>query len=253
MSTFDSSDKSDDASLIARIISLIDLTDLDDAHRPEGVGAVLEDAARYGTAAVCLWPEFVEQAAGELTDSDVRIATVANFPAGVGSQADVVADVRLSLAAGADEIDLVLPWRSLLDGDRVHAANVVRAVADLVHDSRGALLKVILETGDLADPSAIADASVLAVENGADFLKTSTGKTDTGATLEAVAVMLDVIADAERPIGIKPSGGVRSVADAIALLDLATDRFGDDWAVPKHFRFGASGLLAEAVAAIERT
>ena len=240
-----------DIGTIERIISVIDLTDLDDEHRPDGIDSLLADAARHHTAAVCVWPEFVSLAADHLADSGVRVATVVNFPTGEGSVAEVAAEVVASLAAGADEIDVVLPWRRFLDGDVEHARQVVSAAADLVHDSPGALLKVILETGEFPASSSITEAARLAVESGADFLKTSTGKTGTGATPEAVATMLDVIADDGGRIGIKPSGGVRTVADAVILLDLAAERLGDAWATPRSFRFGASGLLANAVTALD--
>lgn len=241
-----------DAAVIERIISLIDLTDLDDQHRPDGIESLLADAATHRTAAVCIWPEFVERAARELAGSGVRVATVVNFPAGDGSVADVTAEVAEAIGAGADEIDVVLPWRRFLDGDIEHARNVVEATAAIVHEAPGALVKVILETGELVSTSSIADATRLAIESGADFVKTSTGKTGTGATPDSVATMLDVIAQTGGRVGIKPSGGVRTVTDATVLLDLAAERFGDAWATPQTFRFGASGLLADARAALER-
>lgn len=239
--------RGDDAT-IRRIISLIDLTDLDDAHRPDGIERLIADASTHGTAAVCVWPEFVAEAARGLESSDVRVATVANFPAGTNSVAAVVAEVESSLAAGADEIDVVLPWRRFLDGDVAHARAVVEACADLTGGAEHSL-KVILETGELPDDE-IAGAAELAADCGADFLKTSTGKTGTGATPAAVAVLLDVAADRGGRIGVKPSGGVRTVADATALLDLADARLGPGWATPQTFRFGASGLLGDALAAL---
>lgn len=240
-----------DVATIERIISLIDLTDLDDAHRPDGIGRLLDDAAQHHTAAVCVWPEFVGRSARELAGSGVRVATVVNFPAGTGSVAEVTAEVAASLEAGADEIDVVVPWRSFLDGDVEHARSVLEAAAELVHDSPGALLKVILETGEMPTASSVTAASRLAIDCGADFIKTSTGKTGTGATLEAVAAMLDVIVEDGGRVGIKPSGGIRTVADASALLDLAAERLGENWATPRSHRFGASGLLTDALDALD--
>ncbi|MGB3736921.1 MAG: deoxyribose-phosphate aldolase [Ilumatobacter sp.] len=248
--TFD--DAHPDVATIERIISLIDLTDLDDDHRPDGIDGLLADAARHRTAAVCVWPEFVSRASRELSGSGVRVATVANFPTGAGSAVEVAEQVGDSLAAGADDIDVVLPWRSFLDGDVEHAVAVLDATAAVVRESPGALLKVILETGDHPTSSSIADASRLAIASGADFLKTSTGKSGTGATPEAVATMLDVIAEDGGRVGIKPSGGVRTVSDATALLDLAGERLGEAWATPQRFRFGASGLLADALSRLGR-
>lgn len=236
---------------IERVISLIDLTDLDDAHRPDGLSTLLSQAAQHHTAAVCLWPEYVARAAEELAGSGVRIATVVNFPSGAGSLADVITEVAAALVDGADEIDVVLPWRAFLSGDVDAARAVVEATAELVHDAPSALFKVILETGEMPDLSAVTGATRLAIDCGADFVKTSTGKSGTGATPEAVAAMLDVIAETGGHVGIKPSGGVRTVADALALLGLAADRLGDDWATPNTFRFGASGLLGEALAFLD--
>ena len=251
MSTVDESSPHDRSSVIRRIISLIDLTDLDDERRPDGIAELLADARRHRTAAVCVWPEFVERAAHELAMSGVRVATVANFPSGVASRDEVTAEIEASLTAGADEIDVVLPWRSFLDGDVDHARDVVRSAADLVHELPGAQLKVILETGDIADPAKIAAASKLAIDCGADFLKTSTGKTGTGATTEAVATMLEAIVDVGGTVGIKPSGGVRTISDAIGFLDLVAARIEDGWATAERFRFGASGLLADALTALD--
>lgn len=240
------------ADSIDRIIGLIDLTDLDDAHRPDGIGALLADASRHHTAAVCVWPEFVARSARELSGSGVRVATVANFPDADGSVAAVDAEVAASIGDGADEIDVVLPWHRFLDGDVDHARAVVDAARRRVDEVPGKLLKVIIESGNLSNTNVIADATRLAIDRGADFVKTSTGKAGTGATLEAVATMLDVIVASDRRVGIKPSGGVRTVNEAHAFLDLAAIRLGDDWVTPETFRFGASGLLSNALAALGR-
>ncbi|MEP6298155.1 MAG: deoxyribose-phosphate aldolase [Ilumatobacter sp.] len=239
---------SPDVAAIERVISLIDLTDLDDSHRPDVIDGLLADARRHHTAAVCLWPEFIRRAADELAGSGVRVATVVNFPSGAASVADVVSEVDAALADGAAEIDVVLPWRAFLDGDVERARAMVDAVASRVHDTPAALLKVILETGELPDVASVLAATRLAIDGGADFVKTSTGKTAAGATPDAVAAMLDVIAETGGRVGIKPSGGVRTVADALAYLGLADDRLGEGWATPDTFRFGASGLLGDAVA-----
>jgi deoxyribose-phosphate aldolase len=113
------------------------------------------------------------------------------------------------------------------------------------------VLKVILETGELVEASAIHGAAHLAVERGADFIKTSTGKTAQSATLEATAIMLGVIQGAGRPVGLKPSGGIRTLDDAARYITQADDLMGDGWASPTTFRFGASGLLTALIAAID--
>jgi deoxyribose-phosphate aldolase len=119
---------------------------------------------------------------------------------------------------------------------------MVRSVAERAH-VQGARLKVILETGALGDPSMIKVAAQLAVAGGADFIKTSTGKIPVSATPEAARVMLEVIAGADHIVGIKPSGGIRTLDDAQIYLALADEVLGDSWATPQTFRFGASGLL----------
>jgi deoxyribose-phosphate aldolase len=184
----------------------------------------------------------VAQARQQLVSTGVQVATVVNFPAGRDEVIETLRLTESALADGADEIDLVLPYHAVQIGDLEKAETMVRSVAELAH-AQGARLKVILETGALGDASMIKVAAQLAVAGGADFIKTSTGKIPVSATPEAVRVMLDVIADADRPVGIKPSGGIRTLDDALLYLSLADERLGTDWATPQTFRFGASGLL----------
>lgn len=237
--------------LARRALRLLDLTDLSDAPSDRGTDALCERAlTRHGpVAAVCLWPQFVSRAKAALADSDVRIATVANFPGGAEDVERVIDGVQEALDDGADEIDLVLPYRAFLDGDATAARTMIAGVRDMT--DRGRVLKVILETGALADPAAIEAASRLAVTEGADFLKTSTGKTPVSATPSAAEIMLDVIREAGRPVGLKASGGIRTLDDAAAYLALADRVMGPAWATPRTFRFGASGLYDALVAEIE--
>jgi deoxyribose-phosphate aldolase len=152
-----------------------------------------------------------------------------------------------AIVDGADEIDVVLPYRAFVAGDLERAADVL----DVVRAAAGPLLvKVILETGELPDVTAVESAARFAVDHGADFVKTSTGKTPRSASPEAATAMLRVIAGAGRPVGIKPSGGIRTLADASTYLALADGAMGDGWATPATFRFGASGLLDALLAAI---
>jgi deoxyribose-phosphate aldolase len=232
-----------------RAIGLIDLTDLADDHAPDGIDELCRRAREYRTAAVCVWPEFVATCAAQLDGSGVRVATVVNFPSGDEPVEAVVAATAAALRDGADDIDVVLPYRAFLSGDDEHAAAMVRAVAELVDTPT--ILKVILETGALRDGGSISAAARLAIDNGADFVKTSTGKIPVGASLEAAATMLDVIARAGRPIGLKPSGGIRTFDEAMAYVDLADSVMGEGWATPATFRFGASGLLDALLAVVE--
>jgi len=237
-------DHSTRTALARRAISMIDLTDLDDRHAPDGIDALCARAIEHGTAAVCVWPEFVERCVRARNGSGLRVATVVNFPGGEDPIADVVALVERSLAAGADEIDVVIPWRSVLQGDTSQAIDLLAATRRATGD---ATMKVILESGAVADADTVRELADLAIDGGADFLKTSTGKTARGATLEAAATMLGVIADAGRVagrvVGLKPSGGIRTFDDAEQYLALADGAMGPGWATPATFRFGASGLL----------
>lgn len=239
-----------------RVMSLIDLTDLNDAHAPDALDDLVERALEHGVPAVCVWPEFVGRVAARLDaamGARCLIATVVNFPAG-GTDVDaVVAETTGALAAGADEIDLVLPYRAVLAGDDESARTMVERIAEVVHAASGrsgrpAELKVILETGELVDGAVVSHAARLAVAAGADFIKTSTGKTAVSATLDAFERMVDVVAEAGRTVGLKPSGGIRTVDEAVQYLAMVDDRLGAAWATPDTFRFGASSLLDDAIA-----
>jgi deoxyribose-phosphate aldolase len=226
-----------------RVLSLIDLTNLNDDCTEEDVVELCSRAqGEFGnTAAVCVWPRFVNLCASILRGTSIKVATVVNFPHGGTDVANVVATTIAVLDAGADEIDLVLPYQSMITGDEAQVLSMLQAVREVVHAP--AHLKVILETGELSDQGTIRRASELAIKAGADFIKTSTGKTKVSATLEAVRTMLHVIRDSGRPVGLKPSGGIRTVVDAQQYLDLADAIMGPTWATPATFRFGASGLL----------
>jgi deoxyribose-phosphate aldolase len=179
----------------------------------------------------------------------VRIATVVNFPAGGEDVDRVIEDVHEALGDGANEVDLVLPYSAVRRGDLDAAVNMVVGVRDMV--DQGRLLKVILETGELRDPALIATASRIAIEAGADFIKTSTGKTPISATPEAADIMLAAIRESGRPVGLKVSGGIRTLADAALYLELADRVMGAGWATPRTFRIGASSVYDALIGAIE--
>jgi len=234
-----------------RALRCLDLTDLTETCSDHAIDDLCAKAQtpRGPVAAVCVWPQFIGRAASSLKGSPVRIATVVNFPAGGEDIDRVIDDVREALEDGAHEIDLVLPYEALRRGDHGVAGDMVAAVRDVV--DQGRLLKVILETGMLVAPALIASASRIAIDSGADFIKTSTGKTPVSATPEAVEIMLTAIRNSDRPVGLKPSGGIRSVADAATYLDLADRIMGQGWATPATFRIGASSLYDALIAAIE--
>jgi deoxyribose-phosphate aldolase len=224
------------------MIALIDLTDLADDRSADGIGALCARAALHGTAAVCIWPEHVARCAAELAGTRIRIATVVNFPSGDEPTGDVVAQTAGALDDGATEIDVVMPYRALLQHDTDRVVSVLDAVRDATNEQ---VLKVILETGELGELDTIRDATRLAIAGGADFVKTSTGKTSISATPDAAGAMLEVVKveSAGRTVGIKPSGGIRTFDDALGYLTIADEVMGSDWADPSTFRFGASGLL----------
>ena len=225
-------------------LSLLDLTNLkEDCTQAQIVTLCARAQSPFGNAAaVCIWPRFVAQARGILgADHPVKIATVVNFPSGDMEIADVAAETREAIADGADEIDLVIPYRALMAGDEHAVSNMVSAIrAECVAP---ALLKVILETGELKDVGLIRRAAELAIDAGADFIKTSTGKVTVNATLEAADIMLRTIRHSGAKVGFKAAGGIGTVADASLYLRLAETIMAPDWAMPSTFRFGASGLL----------
>jgi deoxyribose-phosphate aldolase len=232
-------------------LACLDLTSLNDADTAADVIALCRRAhGPHGdAAAVCVWPRFAALARRELPAA-IAVAAVANFPAGSDDIERAVSDTREIVMAGAQEVDLVLPFASLLRGDE-------RAVVDLLAAVRvacdGRVLKVILETGVLASDAAITRAAQLALASGADFLKTSTGKTPVSATPRAATLMLNAIAADVRAagrVGFKASGGIRTVADAQVYFDLVAGTLGAAALVPQRFRIGASGLLNDIEAVL---
>jgi deoxyribose-phosphate aldolase len=240
----------DSVQIARRALALVDLTNLDDACTTEAVRQLCTRAVgpHGAVAAVCVWPRFVAEAAAALAGSGVRVATVVNFPGGGDDVAATVAETVQALADGADEIDLVLPYQAFLDGRVDVAAGMVDAVRAAVPAPHR--LKVILETGGYPSIEAVSAAARLAIDHGADFVKTSTGKTAASASPAAARAMLVEIRRSNRPVGLKPSGGIRSLDDAATYLGIADEEMGVQWATARTFRFGASGLLDALEAAI---
>lgn len=228
-----------------RVLALLDLTSLNAGDDLQSTVDLCRRALTpYGeVAAVCVWPKLAHVARRTLNTlggRGVRVASVCNFPGGDAPLADVVEEVRKTLAEGADEIDLVYPWRKLKAGQETGAVELIRTCKTLCGPYHR--LKVILETGELAAPELIRTACREAIAGGADFLKTSTGKA-ANATPEAVRVMLETIAEEGGKVGLKVSGGLRTLADAQVYVKLAEGRFDAAWIKPEHLRFGASTLL----------
>jgi deoxyribose-phosphate aldolase len=235
-----------------RALASLDLTELGEDCLPGHVTKLLTKAeTRHGNvAAVCVWPQFVSMAAEALRNGAVAVATVINFPGGDEDVERAVADAREALRDGADEIDLVMPYRAFLRGDERLVRDMISGVRDCIPARR--LLKVILETGALGETAIVRRASEIAIEAGAHFLKTSTGKTAVSATPQAARTMLGVIRESARPVGFKAAGGIRTLADAATYLALADEIMGPDWAGPSTFRIGASGLLDALLAELDK-
>lgn len=241
-----------DQRLVARkSIGLLDLTNLNDDCNEEDVISLCKRARTpHGdTAAICIWKEFVPRARQELEGSGISIATVVNFPGGGTDTAAVLDEVAAAIAGGADEIDLVFPYRRFMAGDVDVCIDQISRVRDACRPP--VLLKVIIETGELCEEEAIYSASRLAIDCGADFIKTSTGKVAVNATPEAAEIMLRAIRDSGRDVGFKPAGGIRTVEDAGNYLALASRILGEDWARPETMRFGASGVLDNLLAVLD--
>jgi deoxyribose-phosphate aldolase len=236
-----------------RLISLTDLTSLNESDDAASVRTLsaLARAAPVKPAALCIWARWIPVALEALQGSGIPVCAVANFPGGAGAPDVAAAETAAAVAAGAAEVDVVFPYRAMLAGDSGVGLALVRGCREACGER--ALLKIILETGQLLGAENIRHAAELAIEGGAQFLKTSTGKTQPGATPEAAAVLLEAIASANRrgrSIGFKASGGIRTIDDACAYLTLYERSFGSASASASNFRIGASGLFKELTAAV---
>ncbi|ACR67791.1 2-deoxyribose-5-phosphate aldolase [Edwardsiella ictaluri] len=233
-----------------RALRLMDLTTLNDNDTDEKVIALCHQAKSPAgdTAAVCIYPRFIPIARKTLREQgtpDVRIATVTNFPHGNDDIEIALVETRAAIAYGADEVDVVFPYRALMAGNEQVGFDLVKACKEACA-AANVLLKVIIETGELKDAALIRKASEISIKAGADFIKTSTGKVPVNATLESAELMMSVIRDmgVAKRVGFKPAGGVRTAEDAAQYLALADRLLGEGWADSRHFRFGASSLLA---------
>jgi len=234
-------------------IRMIDLTTLEGADTPGKVRSLCAKARRPdpsdptcpSTAAVCVYPDMAAVAKEELKGTGIHVAAVATaFPSGRSSLEVKLADTRLAVEAGADEVDMVIDRGAFLAGHFQQVHDQIAAVKAACGDAH---LKVILETGELATYDNVRRASWLAMLAGADFIKTSTGKVSPAATLPVTLLMLEAVRDytaqTGRKVGMKPAGGIRTSKDALKYLVTVNETLGEDWLDPDWFRFGASSLL----------
>ena len=243
-------------------IRCMDLTTLEGADTPGKVVAMCAKAVRPdptdpaipSVAAVCIYPELVPVAAGQLHGTGVHVASVGGaFPSGLGPLEDRLSEVRHAVGLGADEVDMVLNRSAFLSGRYRQAFEEIAASKEACGPAH---LKVILEIGELGSYDQVRRASVLAMAAGADFIKTSTGKIGTGATPPGALCMMEAIRDFEREtgrrVGFKAAGGVRQAKQAIHYLVLLYETLGPDWMSPELFRIGASTLLNDLLMQIRK-
>lgn len=233
----------------------LDLTSLNDTDSKESIEALIAktDQGKHGkVAATCVYPKFLSQTFNGTAAKNIARATVINFPDGKSTPEQTIIDTKNAIAAGANEIDIVLDHESFLKGD-------VKKAEDLLHACRAACgekarLKVILESALFEDYLDLRNASLLALDCGADFIKTSTGKSpEGGASLEAAATMLEAIIDRGGKAGLKVSGGVKTVTDCAQYIDLTQSMMGKDWISLQTFRIGASSVLTDIMQYLEPT
>ena len=242
------------------VVRCTDLTTLEGDDTPGRIRALCSQALRPDpadptvgpVAAVCVYPALARLAAELLKGTPVAVASVAGaFPSGLSPMEVRVAEVQAAVAAGAQEIDTVLNRSAFLSGRADEAVAELRALKEAAGRAH---FKVILEVCELGSEGAITEATRLAIDAGADLVKTSTGKGASGASPEAVLAMAQAVAEhcaaGGRPVGIKVAGGVRTAADAIGYVDIVRSVLGQDWLTPDRLRFGASSLLGNVVAAL---
>lgn len=234
-----------------KLIGLLDLTTLNDNDTNETIATLCQKAiGKYGnTASVCIYPQFISYAKNILPN-DFKVATVVNFPDGIANNTLLEKEILSAISFGADELDVVLPYKSFLSGD----IDFCKEYLDIARETcQNKVLKIIIETGELKDVLAIKQATKLCIDANADFVKTSTGKTETSATPQAANAILETIAQSGKTtVGFKASGGIKTLYDAKAYLTLAQSIMGNEWISPSTFRIGASSLLNDLIKTIEQ-
>lgn len=233
-------------------LSMLDLTTLDAKDTAGKVRQLCRKAIRPheaypelpSVAAVCVYPNFISEAKNALKNSGVKVAAVATaFPSGMSSLKFKLDETRWAVSQGADEIDMVISRGKFYSGDYKYVAREIEQVKEACGSAH---LKVILETGELSTLDNVRRASDIAMDAGADFIKTSTGKVQPAATLPVTLVMLEAIRDyyyrTGRMVGMKPAGGIATAKQALQYLVMVRETLGEAWLSPDWFRFGASVL-----------
>lgn len=250
--------------------SFMDLTSLHNADTVASITKLMEKVNSYREtypefplpASVCVYPNLVNVVAESRKDKGLHATAVAGcFPTSQSFIEIKTRECELAVEAGADEIDIVLALNKFMAGDYEGAAAEIRACREAIDRAcervgRKIVLKVIIESGLLSTPERIADASFLAMEAGADFIKTSTGKVDVNATPAAAYVMCECIAKfyakTGRKVGFKAAGGISTVGDAVSYYSIVSAILGKEWLNKDLFRFGVSRLANSLLSAIEQ-
>ena len=243
-------------------VRMMDLTTLEGADTPGKVAALTSKGLRPdpadfsvpSVAAICVYPNLVPTAVERTRDTSVKVASVATaFPSGQAPTHGKVAEVRDVVEMGADEVDMVIDRGAFLSGRYAKVYDEIVQVKEACGETR---LKVILETGELGTYDNVRRASLLAMAAGADFVKTSTGKLPSAATLPVTLVMLEAIRDVYeetgRRVGMKPAGGIRQAKQAVQYLVQLHETLGPEWLTPDLYRLGASTLLNDVLMQIRK-
>jgi len=247
--------------ILAACIGHMDLTSLNSTDTKSKIEKMVEKVNNFpvnypkypSVAAICVYPNFAEVVKKNLNSQDVNVAVVGGvFPSSQSFLEVKIQECRIAVEKGADEVDIVLSLSHFLEGEYELAAKEISSIKKAIAPAH---LKVILETGALSTPEAIEKASVLAMEAGADFIKTSTGKMEPAATPEAAIVMCRAIKEHYRKtgkkVGFKPAGGISTPQDAILYYAIVDTILGEEWLNPELFRLGASRLANNLLTELE--
>jgi deoxyribose-phosphate aldolase len=254
--------------VLKECFSLMDLTTLSPKDTPASVAKLVDKVNSFAVdypdyplpASVCVYPNFASVVRDRRRNPALHVTTVAGcFPTSQRYLEVKLHEIELAVKNGADEIDIVLALNSFLTGDYASAGAEIaasRACIDKAAGDRKVVLKVILETGLLVTHERIAEASFLAMENGADFIKTSTGKVEVNATPVAAYVMCECIKKfydrTGKRVGFKAAGGISSAMDAVCYYSIVSSILGKDWLNKDLFRFGVSRLANQLLSAVEQ-
>lgn len=240
-----------DFEMAQKLISCLDLTSLNKNDNETSITKLCQKAqTAYGkVAAVCVYTKFIPQVQTLLEGSGIKIATVVNFPEGGTDLKTLTEEIKKAVAFNADEIDAVLPYPEFINGN----TEICRRFMDTVcKESNGRTIKIILESGAFPHISMLKDACRLCLEYNINFLKTSTGKTEISATVDAANAILEVIRETPRNVGFKASGGIKTFEQARRYFVLSQSILDENWPTPQHFRIGASSLFDDLIKTIKK-